>query len=272
MLPFRSTSPSAPLPAGPAALFVAHPGHELRLHGWLELARPLTFVLTDGSGHTGRSRLASTTRVLEACGARAAAVYGRFRDADLYRAILAGSAAELAATVREIADQLEGGGVRSIAADARELYNPSHDLCRVMADLAVELIRERSGTIIRNFDFATVHPRPAGAGAVTIILDDAALQRKVAAAAGYAELRGEYEAAVAGGIESLRTEVLHPVEGAAPEVQPSGKPYYEVHGERQVAHGYYAEVVRYSDHFLPLVERLQQELGLVPAEARGFRQ
>src|SRR5438034_752023 len=30
-----------------AALFIAHPGHELLVHGWLELVRPFVFVLTD---------------------------------------------------------------------------------------------------------------------------------------------------------------------------------------------------------------------------------
>jgi hypothetical protein len=53
-----------------AALVVAHPGHELRVHHWLELTRPFVIVLTDGSGHSGQSRLASTTRVLAAAGAR----------------------------------------------------------------------------------------------------------------------------------------------------------------------------------------------------------
>ena len=36
-----------------AALIVAHPGHELRVHHWMELARPLVLVLTDGSGRQG---------------------------------------------------------------------------------------------------------------------------------------------------------------------------------------------------------------------------
>src|SRR4030095_641561 len=33
------------LPDTRAALVSAHPGHELRVHGWLEIARPLVFVL-----------------------------------------------------------------------------------------------------------------------------------------------------------------------------------------------------------------------------------
>src|SRR4051794_29308473 len=57
------------LPRGRAALVVAHPGHELRVHGWIEAVRPLVHVLTDGSGSSGRSRLESTRRVLGPTGA-----------------------------------------------------------------------------------------------------------------------------------------------------------------------------------------------------------
>ena len=77
-------------PARPAALVVAHPGHEISLHGWLERVKPVVFVLTDGSGQRGVSRLSSTTRVLERAGARRGPVYGRFTDGRIYDALLAG--------------------------------------------------------------------------------------------------------------------------------------------------------------------------------------
>src|SRR5438132_13685831 len=73
-----------------AALLVAHPGHELRVHGWLARTRPRVLVLTDGAGRTGRSRLTSTTRILEAAGARPGRLYGRLSDPELYAAILHG--------------------------------------------------------------------------------------------------------------------------------------------------------------------------------------
>src|SRR5690348_480507 len=66
-----------------AALVVAHPGHELRVHGWMELAHPIVSVLTDGSGHTGQSRLSSTTSLLAQSGARPGSMYGRFRDVEV---------------------------------------------------------------------------------------------------------------------------------------------------------------------------------------------
>ena len=81
---------AADLLGRPAALVVAHPGHELRVHGWLEKARPQVFVLTDGSGPTGSSRLRSTTRVLDRAGATAGCIYGRLADRVFYQALLAG--------------------------------------------------------------------------------------------------------------------------------------------------------------------------------------
>src|SRR5438552_300306 len=84
----RGTGRMSPtLPGCRAALVIAHPGHELRVHAWVELARPLAFVLTDGSGHTGQSRLASTSRLLERTGAAPGGIYGRLTDRALYAAI-----------------------------------------------------------------------------------------------------------------------------------------------------------------------------------------
>src|SRR5258708_4480290 len=76
------------IPDSRAALVVGHPGHELLVHGWLEETRPLVFVLTDGSGRSGKSRLASTTRVVEQSGAKAGSIYGRLTDVAAYEAIL----------------------------------------------------------------------------------------------------------------------------------------------------------------------------------------
>ncbi|HEX9942362.1 MAG TPA: hypothetical protein VGG03_10125 [Thermoanaerobaculia bacterium] len=108
-----------------AALVIAHPGHELRVHHWLERTRPVVLVLTDGSGHTDRSRLASTTAILERTGATPGPIYGRLADRDLYRAILDGDADLFAALADEIAGILENQGVEYVAGDAVEGFNPA---------------------------------------------------------------------------------------------------------------------------------------------------
>src|SRR5215472_7452132 len=71
-----------------ALLIVSHPGHELRVHHWLETSKPIVLVLTDGSGSVNGSRLASTTAVLVNAGARAGTIYGRFSDRELYAALV----------------------------------------------------------------------------------------------------------------------------------------------------------------------------------------
>ncbi|MCC5636204.1 hypothetical protein LC593_10105 [Nostoc sp. CHAB 5844] len=71
-----------------SALIIAHPGHEIRVHDWLELAQPYVFVLTDGSGSSGKSRLDSTTKVLKKVNAKQGNIYGRYSDKQIYAAIL----------------------------------------------------------------------------------------------------------------------------------------------------------------------------------------
>ena len=90
-----------------AALVVAHPGHELRVHHWMERARPRVFVLTDGSGHGPFSRLASTAAVVERAGASPGTIFGRVSDRELYRALLGGDLLFFRGLAEELAGELE---------------------------------------------------------------------------------------------------------------------------------------------------------------------
>jgi AcrR family transcriptional regulator len=251
--------------SGRAALIIAHPGHELRVHGWLERARPLVFVLTDGSGHNGVSRLASTAEVLRRAGARPGPVFGRFRDRDLYRAILDRDLEILEDMIREMADALVAGGVEHVAGDAIEGFNPGHDLCRVLADAAVSLARRRLGRPVESHDFL-LDGRPDGnghaPGTLRLELDDQAVDRKMGASFSYPEMRAEVERNLAQhGTAAFRVECFRPADPEA-EVERlvADPPYYERYGERQVAAGYYEEVLRFREHFLP-VARALRELG-----------
>src|SRR5262245_52461812 len=105
---------------GSSALIVAHPGHELILYGWMLQRRPTVFVLTDGSGHRGESRLASTTRILRELNAKPGSVYGRMTDKQLYFAVLEGDLETFAAIVEEIASGLVNAGANTVVGDAME--------------------------------------------------------------------------------------------------------------------------------------------------------
>ncbi len=247
------------------ALVIAHPGHELRVHGWLERNRPQAFVLTDGSGHAGHPRLASTAEVLRRAGARPGSVFGRFSDRSLYRAILDRDLGTLTEVARELADAFVEDGVEQVAGDAVEGFNPGHDLCRVLTDAAVAMARRRLGRPVASHDFL-LDGRPGDgaetAGAFRLELDDEALGRKMAAALAYPEMKQEVERNLAEhGEAAFRIECFRPADpDAGLELLVDDPPYYERYGELQVAAGYYERVLRFREHFLPVALALR-ELG-----------
>jgi hypothetical protein len=253
------------------ALVIAHPGHELRVYGWLERERPEVLVLTDGSGHGETSRLASTAGVLERAGARPGPVFGRFSDREMYRVLLEGDVAELERVVHELAAALTARNVTQVACDAIEGYNPSHDLCRVLTDAAAAIAGRRIGRTIRIFDYLLEAPPDGGAEspssstsaeAIRLELHDGALARKLDAARSYPEMAFEVERNLGQhGAAAFAVECLRPadpdfdLEALFPE-----PPFYEVYGERQVAAGHYRSVLRFHEHFLPIARALR-ELG-----------
>jgi AcrR family transcriptional regulator len=251
-----------------AALVIAHPGHELRVHHWLEEAKPLVFVLTDGSGRTTQSRLASTSKILQQAGATPGSIYGRFTDAAIYKAMLEGQCEALLPVLEELTEALVAGEIDYVAGDALEGYNTSHDLCRYLIGAAVELAQRRSKREIGNYDFLLTGPPdecPADlrANAVKLSLDEAAVERKLAAAQNYPELLHEVNGALQQfGKAPFSMEWLRPVSNhvglnpASTEV-----PYYESYGEKQKAAGHYKYVIRLREHMLPLAQMMWNYVG-----------
>lgn len=250
-----------------AALIVAHPGHELRLHRWLEVARPVVFVLTDGSGSAASPRTSSTTRVLDRAGARPGSIYGRMSDRELYRALLAGDFAFFSALVDELAGGLVQAGVAVVAGDAAEGFNPGHDVCRLLVNAAVGRVEETLGHKLASYEFplhaAPDDGRPAADAEIRLELDDDALARKLAAAGDYPEMAREVEEAIARfGVASFRTERLVPVRyGLDLSGCFSLPPYYETYGEGRVAAGVYRQVLRFRDHVAPLAAALGRRVA-----------
>lgn len=180
---------------------------------------------------------------------------GAFTDHEVFRAILDCRTEELVRATVRLADELVENDVRTVVADAFEFYNPTHDLCSVMATLAVGRAQETTGRAIGLYAYA-VTKAPAGSSLV-LELDDDAFERKMATAYGYKELAGEVDGLIARiGTDVLRREVLHPLGPTLELPRPESKPQYEVHGEQRVASGRYHEVLRYEEHFIPFTEKL----------------
>ncbi len=242
------------------AIVVAHPGHELMVYHWIEEHQPIYCCLTDGSGGAATSRLSSTSRLLHDVGAAAGPIYGRYTDKEIYRLLLEGRVDVFVALARELADALERAEVACIAGDAVEGFNPAHDVCRLIVDGAVEMVRRATGRDVRNYEFLLDgSPESPGPESLIIRLDDVALERKLAAAREYVEMRSEVEAAIGRhGRQAFATECLRP---AATKLHVAHfereLPYYERYGEKRVTEGRYSDVVRYRDHVRPVAQAIE---------------
>jgi hypothetical protein len=262
-----------------ALLVVAHPGHELRLFGWLCSARPDVLVLTDGSGHSGQSRLEATRDVLQVTGARAGPVFGELTDRELYVALLRGDTAPFTQMTAALAEVLRHGGYRTVVADPLEGYNPAHDLCRVIVNTAVRCVRRKCGTLIHSYEYAltgTVDVR-GSSSAIVMHVPAGVHERKIAAANGYPGLLMEVNAAVQReGSRAYDDEILREITPQRPGDSPEKLPtYYETYGEQQCAAGRYATVIRYADHFAPMARAvagsLDSRAGSTRARPQDFQ-
>ena len=249
--------------SGAAALVVAHPGHELRVYHWLRLTQPLCFVLTDGSGGSGKSRLDSTTRLLEQNGARMGCIYGRLTDREIYSAIIKGEVDLFIDLSEELIGELVREEIDCVVGDAIEGYNPAHDVCRFMINAAVEIASRKRTQPLLNFE-VSLASQPANCAEaligrpIRIHLDEKDLSRKLEAAHGYPELAGDVDRILKReGIQAIQTEWLQPVANWAISTSQPEFPYYELRGEKQVAAGYYEQVLRYREHVLPIARALR---------------
>ena len=262
-LPPHTTMTESTIP-DTTALVVAHPGHELRVYHWIEKHHPIYCCLTDGSGGGGTSRLSSTARLLNTVGASVGPIYGRYSDTLVYRLLLDGRVDVFVTLAEELAEALAKAGVDCVAGDAVEGFNPVHDVCRLIGDGAVELLRRRTGREARNYEFLLDGPpdvhRP---GSVVVRLDEEALERKLAAARAYTEMRAEVDAALGRyGRQAFAMECLRPAATTSSTLRfEQALPDYEGYGERRVKEGRYSEIIRYRDHVRPVAMAIAAALG-----------
>ena len=239
-----------------AVLIVAHPGHELLLHHWLERAHPIVCVLTDGSGGHAQDRAGRSRRIIQSAGAQVGPMFGATSDRAWYRAILAGDRRPFDCATAQIAEMCRAQGVTQVVADAFEFFNPMHDLCSCLAQNVSEQLPGSDTVELLTYPIERPEMLRA-APAYTYALDDEALRRKLAAVADYDELTSEVERRRLGGIENLAVERLFPVDVRRvwPPLSPE-EPFYEKFGRDRIGRGTYAELITYADHVRPLAVML----------------
>lgn len=247
-------------------LLVAHPGHELVLHGWVRRARPVVCVLTDGSGFAGRSRIDRTARWLESAGATAGSIFGRLTDREAYTKLLDGGVEWIDSLVTDLSRELVTSETSMVVADAAEGFNPVHDLCRLIAGAAISLAANE-GVRAMHYEYP-IHEGPRaydedGGEVVRLDLDDAGFAMKLADARAYADVIPDVLSMISDlGEEAFRRETFRPVEDwTAFPWPPHERPLYERFGEERVASKKYDRVVRHSEHILPLLDHLRARAG-----------
>jgi hypothetical protein len=244
------------------AVVVGHPGHELKVFGWIAEHRPQVHVITDGSGRHGVSRLPSTAKLLAGVGAKPGEVFGAVSDAEIYRALLETNIPFFLGLRDRLAESFLRSGIDFLCGDATEGFNPTHDICRALVNAAVAMAERTTSRRIPNYEFCLteweqsrqdVHDRQC----LHLRLEEDVLRRKLEAALGYGELKDEVEKAIAArGERYFQIECLRRVSSLGPESEPAAKPFYETFGEQRVAEGGYASVIRYKQHMAPVLEAL----------------
>jgi hypothetical protein len=236
-----------------SALFVAHPGHELRLHGWMSREKPICMILTTGSrSGSDTTRLQASAEVIEAAGGRSSELFGAVLDRDLYNFILAGDAAPFRRWKATLADILVSGRVTRLVIDGWQLYSVSHDLAHVMGRLAASEASRRLGHEIELLQYDVVPallggPIDVSSPACCVTLSDRELTAKLAAVDSYPGIELELIE-----LKQIEKEAHARMEGlfAPPPLDaimrpPDAPPKYEAYGEARQAKGIYKDVIRW---------------------------
>ena len=268
-------------------LVIGHPGHELRLYGWIGEAKPLVCVLTDGSGSDGMPRLDKTLQILRTLKAEIGPVFGELSDREIYEKVLRHEYALFDTLCEQLVRILDASNIDMVVSDAIEGYNPIHDLCEVLVQTAVAIASNRKHRSIRHYTIPLMgDPREsAGHGdqAANLVIDLTPLQfiQKLESMRDYARSAGQIlqqevkDAFHTYGEQAFAREYLFaaPASGHEPQEPESrftqGKPFYETYGEERVATGRYQSVIRFHEHILPLVNRLRVKvLADISSEVR----
>jgi hypothetical protein len=260
------------------SLFVAHPGHELYVLGWVLQERPLIHILTDGSGQTGHQRAVTSAHLIEKLHAKQGGLFAPFTDRELYQAMLDADIPLFLGILDTIVESILVNDTDFVVADAWEGFNPSHDILRFLVDEAIGLVRSHTGRSIPNFSIPLTAWESGKqveykAGDLNMVLSEADFQTKVREALSYEEMRGEVEGVLSTvSVEYFRTEHLTKVP-ENPHWFHATKPHYEKVGEQRVRDGVYSSCLRFEENLFPIMTEIRNYAGsaICSEKIRTFR-
>jgi hypothetical protein len=277
-------------PGQRSLLVISHPGHELRLYGWIDQVRPLVCILTDGSGGDSTPRLGKTLDILHSLGAETGPVCGELSDRRIYEEIHRHRLDLFDMLCERLANLIIFRDIDTVVSDAMEGYNPTHDLCEVMVRAAVAVANGKRNRTTRHYTFPLMgdpckppmNGRIGGHGVQaapratwrTVELTPPKFKCKLEMMRSYADnaggkLREEVEDAFRTyGEYAFAREYLFAAPESRQALKPDfaqAKPFYETYGEKQVAGGRYSSVIRFREHILPLVNHLYAKMPAATA-------
>ncbi len=239
-------------------LILAHPGHELRIHHWLELAKPRVYLLTDGSGGRQAARSSYSRDVVEAAGATPGAVFGDVPDAVWYKALLAGDSRFFVDMLTNIDRDLPGAKDIQIVSDAVDGYNPMHDLACAFGS-ALNRLQGKTNPPRKQLCSAAV-PSVAGTIEMEIKLGEAARDRKMAAVKAYTPLADEARQILERDPQCFDRECLISQHF---DWEKSWTPEWERIGRERVMQKLYDRCITYKDNVQPVALRLMSQNALL---------
>lgn len=250
-----------PLELSTCALVIAHPAHELHVHGFLEIHQPTVHVLTDGSGRNDQPRIGATSQILDATGCQTGAMFGQLNDREVYNALLRRDPRPFLGLTEMLAESLIESGVRFVIGDASEGTVLSHEVCRAMINTAVDIASERTGYEITNLEFNVVGGPLTVADEVAemLTLVPSEFQRKVTAALNYLEVQQEVrEYLLHHGFDAFRTEKFCTASDPCRFEANDEIPTYERHAHELVRQGVYQRAIGFQEHVAPVLHELRQ--------------
>jgi len=232
-------------------LILAHPGHELRIHHWLEMNKPTVYLLTDGSGGQMASRVHFSKDLIDRCGARSGAVFGEISDKDWYASIMAGKNDLLVKTIQTIIDDAPKNYPIQIVADALDGYNPMHDMAWFIGKIVHHQIKQKATAFPFLASAATTNVQ--GSVELSIQLNTEARARKISAVESYMPLAEEARRILEQDPLAFDEEKLI---SQSFDWQAKYDPLWEKIGRQRVNDGIYSDCLTFQQHVKPLVKDL----------------
>lgn len=166
------------LPKGNYALAIAHPGHEMRLYGLLETVKPFTFILTDGSEKTGNDLMGYSIRTIDRAitrdiklnhiqrgmGDKFKRIFNitigehdkrqHLKDSWIYYYVQNLQTGLLASFTDMMVKNMIKYKVDNLICDASEDYHLSHEVVRMLSELAILKVQSITGKEIKLFEYS----------------------------------------------------------------------------------------------------------------------